>query len=254
MDDRKAHERAFHNERFAKDGDFQRPADRFYNIAYQSYYVFRDRLLSGCAGKRVLEIGCGQGDNSIALARAGAVTTGIDISDVAVENAKSAAEARSVHAAFLVMDAENMSFSNEAFDLVFGAGILHHLTLESVLPEIARLLVPAGHALFIEPLGHNPLINLYRRLTPSQRTRDEHPLLSSDVTSMQKYFRRIDPQYFYLSTLLAAPLATKPGIHGLVDVLNIVDTCLFALMPPLRKYAWTVILDMQKPITLAVTR
>ncbi len=249
MNDRKARERAFHNTRFARDGEFQRPSDRFYKIAYQSYYAFHERLLRDCAGKRVLEIGCGEGDHSLTLARAGAVATGIDISDVAVEKATRAARTSSLdNVTFLRMDAEAMDFPDETFDLIYGGGILHHLTLESVLPEIARLLTPGGRAVFSEPLGHNPFINLYRRMTPSQRTLDEHPLTTADLKSLRRYFGRIELEYFYLSTLLAAPIATRAGIRPVVDALNAVDTRLFALLPPLRKYAWTVILDLYEPL------
>ena len=36
---------------------------------------------------------------------------------------------------------------------------------------------PGGLAVFMEPLGRNPLINRYRRLTLTLRTVDEYPLM-----------------------------------------------------------------------------
>ena len=39
--------------------------------------------------------------------------------------------------------------------------------------------------IFIEPLGTNPLINLYRKFTPTSRSDDEHPLTFEDI----KYFK-----------------------------------------------------------------
>ena len=50
------------------------------------------------------------------------------------------------------------------------------LNFLSVLNEISRILKPNGKLLFIEPLGTNPLINFYRKLTPKSRSKDEHPL------------------------------------------------------------------------------
>src|SRR3546814_4334755 len=52
----------------------------------------------------------------------------------------------------------------------------------------SRVLRPGGRAVFIEPLGLNPAIELYRRFTPSARTPDEHPLLRRD-------FRRFDAAF-----------------------------------------------------------
>lgn len=42
--------------------------------------------------------------------------------------------------------------------------------------------------MFFEPLGHNLLINLYRRLTPELRTEDEHPLVACDLERLVNYF------------------------------------------------------------------
>jgi hypothetical protein len=50
--------------------------------------------------------------------------------------------------------------------------------------SMTKILQPKGKAIFIEPLGHNFLINLYRRLTPNIRSADEHPLLAKDLKIM----------------------------------------------------------------------
>src|SRR3546814_1101008 len=81
------------------------------------------------------------------------------------------------------MNAEAMTFPDDSFDLVFGSGIIHHLDIDRAFGEIARVLRPGGRAVFIEPLGLNPAIELYRRFTPSARTPDEHPLLRRDFRS-----------------------------------------------------------------------
>ena len=65
--------------------------------------------------------------------------------------------------------------SAEGFDIVYGTGILHHLEINKCLNEIHRILKPDGNLLFVEPLGTNPLINLYRKFTPNSRSKDEHP-------------------------------------------------------------------------------
>lgn len=52
-------------------------------------YIFCENFLAQrCAGKQVLDYGCGTGIHSIHIAKNGAFVTGIDISDVAIEIAK----------------------------------------------------------------------------------------------------------------------------------------------------------------------
>jgi SAM-dependent methyltransferase len=86
---------------------------------------------------------------------------------------------------FLVMDAESLGFDEGSFDVVVGSGILHHLALRQ-----SRVLRPDGCAVFVDPLGHNIFIRLYRKLTPSMRTADEHPLLDQGNSTGRAIFPR----------------------------------------------------------------
>ena len=72
---------------------------------------------------------------------------------------------------FQVMNAEVLEFPDASFDLVFGVAILHHLDLDTACAEFLRVLRPSGTAVFLEPLGHNPFINLVRWATPAARTK-----------------------------------------------------------------------------------
>ncbi len=86
------------------------------------------------------------------------------------------------------MDAENLKFNDHTFDLVYGSGILHHLSIEKAIVEIKRVLKKDGRAIFYEPLGHNIFINIFRLLTPSLRSEDEHPLLIKDLELIKRTF------------------------------------------------------------------
>ena len=92
----------------------------------------------------------------------------------AIEHAR--AEGLEDRLTFRVMDAEQLEFADDSFNLVCGSGVLHHLDLNRAYAEVARVLEPTGIGVFEEPLGHNPAINAYRRRTPEMRTVDEHPL------------------------------------------------------------------------------
>ena len=85
------------------------------------------------------------------------------------------------------------------------------------MSEVARVMRPSAGALFIEPLGHNPVINLYRRRTPEQRTVDEHPLLMDDMAVVRAHFAQVDETYFHLLgllALLALPMAGTAAVRS----------------------------------------
>jgi SAM-dependent methyltransferase len=249
MDDRKLREKQAQDIRFGRHGGSRGTADLAYWITTESDTRFRKRLIDGAQGKRILDIGSGAGGNVIALCSNGASVTGVDISDAAIELAKARMpEELRGHATFLAMDAENLDFPDGSFDVVTGKGILHHLALRRAYAEIARVLSPDGYALFSEPLGYNPLINLYRRLTPNQRTADEHPLLSGDLDLAREFFARVHVQYFYLTALFALPLGPNRIGRGVLKYLNALDRALFRMVPALRRYAWFVLIALSEPV------
>lgn len=97
------------------------------------------------AGAKILDVGCGFGASSIYLARKyGAEATGITISQVQVEMANQAAAKAGVHAKFLLMDAEAMTFE-EPFDVVWSVeSISHYQDIPKFFAAAAGLLKPGG--------------------------------------------------------------------------------------------------------------
>lgn len=135
-------------------------------------------------GKLVLDYGCGRGESSLTYLMQGAVVRGIDISPVYVEEANLNAKKSgcpSERYQFLVMDAHALDFEDDTFDVIIGEGILHHLDADVALREIHRVLKPGGRVLLQEPLADNPLLKLFRLLTPRARTEDEAPFTGKDV-------------------------------------------------------------------------
>jgi SAM-dependent methyltransferase len=246
MEARYQREREFHNQAFSEGG--RKEVGRFYAIARSSGAFYEQLLRDLSAGRRVLEYGCGLGSYSFILARRGARVTGIDISEIAVEQTQAHARREQIPTInFQRMNAEALGFADQTFDLVCGRAVLHHLDLNKALAELARVLRPDGLAVFIEPLGHNPLINLYRRLTPHLRTADEHPLFMSDLRMLERYFGRVEGRFFHLQSLLAVPFQGLPGFARLVKWLDGADQGLFKLAPFSRRFAWTVVLKLSQP-------
>jgi SAM-dependent methyltransferase len=243
-------EKVFHDKAFSE-GTRSR-AVKFYTAVSGSRDFYDDFLLANCSNEDVLEYGCGPGFEAVFIAKTASTVTGIDISDTAIEQAtERARQERVENAAFRAMDAEAMDLDDESFDLICGMGILHHLDLNKSLSEIARTLRPNGKAIFIEPLGHNPLINLYRKVTPGLRTEDEHPLLIKDLKLMESYFHKIEPHYFHFSSIMAVPFRRLPVYALLLKALDAADRALFKLLPFARKYAWQVVIVFSQPVKAA---
>lgn len=242
-DSRLEEEAEFHDVVFAD--KTRAPAARFYSVASGKEF-YHDLVRRAGQGKRVLEYGCGVGGISFELARFDSTRVdAIDISTVGIELAqKRAAELELAdRMSFRVMDAEHLEFADSSFDAVFGSGVLHHLDLVRALQEIARVLRPDGRAIFVEPLGHNILINLYRRLTPRMRSRDEHPLLMDDLMVLSQSFQSVELRFFHLTSLIAVPLRKLPGFSAVVRFLDGIDQLLFRI-PFFRRQAWMVVVEL----------
>jgi SAM-dependent methyltransferase len=248
MDDRLERERQFHDDRFADDN---RSANRFYAINAASERFVHEGIENAPKGALILDYGCGDAAHcAMHAARHGYDAVAIDLSDVAIENARelAAREGLADRIDFRVMNAEELQFPDATFDVVSGQGVIHHLDIDPAMREIARVLKPGGHAVFVEPMGHNPLINLYRRRTPEQRSVDEHPLLVDDFDVMRRHFRQFDVSYFHLLGLLALPLRGRGGFDRTLRTLDAADRALLRRVKPLRRHAWMVGLRLAQPV------
>lgn len=241
-------EAEFHNQAFTE--DTRASAFKFYSITGASEALYHTLISKSPADEHALEYGCGRGGYCFELARRGTFVDAIDISSAGVEMAQQKAEEDELtdHLKFQIMNAEDLAFPDNRFDVVFGKSILHHLELERGLHEIARVLKNDGRAVFFEPLGHNFLINAYRRLTPRMRSADEHPLRIQDLTSFGEFFSEIEIQHFHLLSLLAIPFWKVPGLFNfLVSTLDRIDRGLFRAIPFLRRQAWVIVVKLSNP-------
>jgi glycosyltransferase involved in cell wall biosynthesis/SAM-dependent methyltransferase/GT2 family glycosyltransferase len=248
-DERLAREASFHDVAFA--AHTRSSTWRFYDAGRDAYDRY-DELLHDMAapGSSVLEYGCGPGGRAFALARRGAIVQGIDISPVAIEIARETAQERGVaqRTTFEVMDAEALDLPAGSFDLVCGTSILHHLDIDRGYREVARVLRPSGRAVFLEPLGHNPLFNAYRRLTPGVRTQDEHPLRLTDLDAAGASFGGLELEHFSLLSPAAAAVHGRPSFERVAGMLRRIDQRAFASVPALRRWSWTVVMVLSRPV------
>jgi 2-polyprenyl-3-methyl-5-hydroxy-6-metoxy-1,4-benzoquinol methylase len=125
----------------------------FDEVEARKYFV--ERHIPGFAdfahwhGKRVLEIGCGIGTDTISFARAGARVTAIELSPESLDIARrrAAVYGLSERVDFHLGNAEELErfLSVEAYDLVYSFGVLHHTpNPERVLRGIGTYLATNG--------------------------------------------------------------------------------------------------------------
>ena len=95
--------------------------------------------------RSVLEIGIGLGTDLVQFARAGAVVTGVDLTDAAVELVRRRFELEGLDGDLRVADAEDLPFPDGSFDRVYSWGVLHHTPdTERAVREAIRVLAPGG--------------------------------------------------------------------------------------------------------------
>jgi len=161
----------------------------------------------------------------------------INITEEELEKGKRLAVDANNKPIFNIMDAHNLSFDDEMFDVVFGKGIMHHLDLHTSLKEIKRVLRTGGLAMFLEPLNINPFSKVFRYFTPSLRTYDEEAFGFKQLALFKNTF---SVACFFPSQLTVVPLGVlskflfKRPKNPLTYVGSKIDEMLFRFIPFLK--------------------
>ena len=98
------------------------------------------------SGQKMLEVGVGAGTDFLQWCRAGTQAHGIDLTEEAIANVRERLAVYGQHAAELkVGNAESLPYPDNAFDLVYSWGVIHHSPdTEKAFSEIARVVRKGG--------------------------------------------------------------------------------------------------------------
>jgi SAM-dependent methyltransferase len=196
-------------------------------------------LLSGIAGLHVLDVGCGDGENAVLLARLGARITGLDVSPGAIALAEKRARMEGVldRTRFVCAPVSAARLEARQFDAIWVDNVLHHL-LDELPATLSALCGWARRgALFvaIEPTNRAPLLRRVRRFVPvrTEATPDERPLEDRDLLVLRAHLEEMHVEPFHLLARLSRFVlpclqyekATRPR-RVLADLLHAADAVL----------------------------
>ena len=209
-------------------------------------------FLQAVAPAWVLDLGGGEGKETVALAARGLRTVCLDLSDRQLHRARELvrAQAPAGRVVFVQANAEELPFAADSLTAVYGKAVLHHLDLELAGDELRRVLRAGGRAALAEPLAGHPLFWLARRLTPGLRTRDEHPLEPADLARFAQPFADQEAEAHLLTAPLAFGLRLLPAGEGLFRRvyagLGRLDAWLLRRFPSLGRWAWYGVIKVSR--------
>lgn len=142
-------------------------------------------------GDRVLDVGCGSGNTTIALAQRGGEVTGIDHTDAWFVHAMGRAKAAAVEVDLRQADAEDLPFDDGAFDVV--ASCFAHMFAPRhavVAAEMARVLRPGGTlAVAVWDKQGEPAFDAMKKWLPTPPDGVGMPILWGDTDYLRAQFR-----------------------------------------------------------------
>ena len=113
------------------------------------HHLLRLVNFDGYRGRTVLEVGCGAGVDLARFARGGAVVTGVDVAQSAIDLARANFTQQGLVGEFHVADGERLPFADDTFDLVYAHGVVQYTAdPQRLVDECRRVVKPAGEAIF----------------------------------------------------------------------------------------------------------
>lgn len=212
-------------------------------------YVYSVKCLGDIRKKNVLDLGCGNGWLSIILAKRGASVDAIDISSEAIDSAKVMAKMNHVegNVRFKVGSAYELDYPDDSFDFIIGQAILHHVRDKSKLAtSLFRVLKNGGKAVFFEAFGNSEMLEKIRLAFPvsmdeEDKTHWHEQIKYKDLEGFKKHFIVNYKEFQFLSRLDRIFKA-----KSIIKILGKIDLLLFLYFPFMRKYARTIVIELNK--------
>lgn len=221
-----------------------RPEENFYAYLQRtSTMVGVADFLGDISGKQVLEYGCGLGEISTLMAKSGTHVTTFDLSHKSVVTCRQRARLNQVDDSIRLSVAagENLPYADESFDVIFGKAILHHLDADLGWVDISRVLKPGGRAVFVEPMGMNPILNFVRDHVPYPHKNPRGADRPVNYVDIHKWGRGFS-SFGYREIQLFSMLERGFGFGRQFFFFRRLDDVLLARLPFLRRFCRYVVM------------
>ena len=142
--------------------DIQGPLHTLHEINPVRLEYLQRSVAGGVRGKRILDVGCGAGILSEAMARQGAEVLGIDLAEDAIAAGRHHAQEQSVTLQYRVIAVEELAAAEPAsYDVVTCMEMLEHVPDPASVVSACGKLVKPGGDVFLSTLNRNPKSYLY---------------------------------------------------------------------------------------------
>ena len=160
--------------------------------------LFLKPVLAVASGKRVLELGCGMGAASAAVAEVAESVTAVDFSPAMLEGARGR-HGGIPNLTFVTADIVDDDLGG-TYDIVFGTMVLHEVRtdrFDALCSNIDRHMAPGSFAWFQENSYFNPLFRAFRSAcvgrfgVPKLGSYDERPFDEERLATLRARFRHV---------------------------------------------------------------
>lgn len=170
-------------EKSARNDDFQDYKACFWSkTGFEELFRFTEKLLANEVPGTALDVGCGTGAYCTMLKEKGFIVTGVDYSENMIKRAKK----NDPDNIYYVMDASDLKFPDESFDLVLCIGILQCVrSHEKVISELKRV---AKRKIIISTLRRKNPVNNLEEYKKSKLKTDNWPTFEYHPSEITKHF------------------------------------------------------------------
>ena len=215
------------------------PADTSFALEYAFY------LLGDVQGKTVLDLGCGQGENTVPLIERGSKVLAIDISPELIAITQQRLREANLQADVSVGSAYETGIPDASVDVIFCMSLIHHLDIRMVREEMRRILRPGGVVILKEPIRFSKTYAWLRNMLPAQEDISdfEHPLTREELSIMTESFQEEGTRYFRLPFV---PLIAR-AVPATTEAAWRASGWALQKLPGLDRFATTIVTRLRKP-------
>jgi ubiquinone/menaquinone biosynthesis C-methylase UbiE len=238
------------------------PSYESFFTSYPEYRWVYEFFGPSVAGRRILEVGCGSGVLTVALAASGAHVTAVDVSTggLGVTRERAAHFGVGERVETLQSPAEALDLPERSYDLFLAKSVVHHLLIDEAMPRAYRFLKPGGRGAIIEPQS-NPVLDFAREHLPypNKDADGEHGtdefFTRAMIARIIGHFDYGDVREFRLLGMFEkfivgrgagfeARRTRERRVRRFRRLVDPIDTGLFRLVPPLRRLAQLVVIRL----------